>query len=556
MRKLDLSKLASSKEFEELCSEILKSEYPDGRSYDDTTGDHGIDFSRAKESVLYQFYYPSPSKVTDQTRKIKRKILQSINKVVSLKPKEWHLVIPCKAQRAVYTYLEKKQQENPTIHLEIIDETAIQVMLANHPPLHEVWLQRVYGGVDENLSAEAYAYKYRNRPDKLLSMGRDVAQAIKHWQYGELYHYVKIDHGKTGQSILNVHANTPEIAETHPIAIEGELRFEKGDPKLIEYQEFLADSTHTKKIRLSREHIANMRTTICGQLWHEMKDIEYLDIIPVEEPPRRIDIRFFDDHHCQIGALLDYRFTRKLTEESAELNCSKESGSACLVTIRVDFHSSSCGLNLEKNGKLSTAEQAYEFMLMVETLKKSRSIEIQLDGSNDMIELEKPASRLSKYERQMLDVAKKMKMISEMMRMEMPSILDVDYTPRDLETILIVFEILRTGKTTRKFTDFKLTLSKPDMEKVSGLRKGKHFRMKFMDRVEYKMLGMNLDMGEVTRYFHISIDDEAERTVQRYIEEGKGDLVLKLMAPENRNEVTDFYHRWHRKPSEIEAFEK
>lgn len=556
MKKIDLRLLSSAKDFEELCSELLKCEYSDGRSYDDATGDHGIDFSRGNERILYQFYYPEPCKVTEMTSKIKRKIQQSLKRVATLNPMEWYLVIPYKAQRAVYTYLQMKQEEYPEVHIDIIDETAIQILLAKHPPLHEVWIQRVYGGEDANLSAEAFAYKYRDRPDKLLRMGGDIAQALGHWKFGDLYHLVQTNDGKTGLSLLNIRPNTPEIAKSHPITIEWGMILDEHDPKLEEYKRFIEGDSDAKTLRINKEHIVNLSTKIGEVPWKMLDEIDFIEIIPLSMPPKKIDIKLYDGDHRQIDAFVDYRFTSKLKGAGLEMTCTRADNSVVRIVLEYDGVSRQLSMNLMKDLKLDSAHQAHEFMSKVVNLQKASLVELEIEGDENVHEFEKPKQRLRKHDKQMLDITNKLKLISEMMRTELPSILDMEHSQSDIDAVHAVYEILRKGKLVSKYREFTLTLSNPSDKVLSTWASGRHFRLKQTNCVEFTMLGVPLDMGEVSRYFHIEIDDETEKAIREYSDRGEGGLVLKMKAPEGHNEVVDFFHRWHKKPAEIEAFEK
>lgn len=554
MTRLNLELITNPRDFDQFCRELMKAVYPDSVSFDDSMGDDGIDCSRENGTILYQFYRPEPSSIPEKSKKIKRKILNTVKKVAERKPEELHFMIPCKTQEAVHNYLKKQQDRYCIPRMTIIDSTEIMVMLSQHLHIEQAWVRKTTD-VDYGITPAAVTYDKRDSPSGLLEIGSNIAKSIQPWKYGHLYSQKLELDSQTGTATWSMSANTPEIAKSHPLTIEGSLSVKRDDVITDRIREFLRTGKAKEPVVIEKQQIASMQVRIGSLPLELFGEVERMVLIPIVVP-RPIRIRLFDSKHLLIAELTDYEFVGDGNEEGATLTCQKQNDGVLIFRIELSEKQGTCNMKINKCEGLKNASEAFEFLSIVGQFNRAKVIEVWIDESKKLLELGKSIIRPSKYYSRMYQLTKKTKEISEILGISMPSILDRELTENDASGIEEVHQILITGKRRWLYSDFTATLSEINRDLVGKMKSGATYRIKQTGVLEYDLLGQQVSLGEVVRYFEVWIDDGAVELFRKLLYNEEASVQLKLKPPPEINECVEFYLNWHRKPKEREKYER
>lgn len=554
MSRLDLELIKNPRDFDQFCRELLKAMYPASISYDDSMGDGGVDCSREEGKILYQFYCPKPSSIPELSKKMERKILDTVKKVAKLKPEELHLMIPCQAQERVHNYLEKQRDRFGIPRMTIIDATAIMVMLSKHPHIEQAWV-RITTGVDYGITPAAVTYDKRDSPSELLEIGSSIAKSLQPWKLGHLYSQRLEFDSQTGSATWSMRANTPEIAKSHPLTIEGSFSVQRDDVITDGMREFLRTGVAKEQIVFEKQHIASMQAKIGPFPLDIFGEIEQMVLIPIVVP-RPIRIRLFDSKHLLIAELTDYEFVGDGNGEWVTLTCQKRKDGVLVFRMVISEKVGKCNMKIDKKEGLANSSEAFEFLSIVGQFNKAKLVEVWIDDSEKPLELGKNVIRPSKDYSRIYQLARKTKTISEMLNVPLPSILDRKLTEDDTRTIEDVHQVLSTGMRRGVFSEFTAKLSEINRELVSKMKSGTTYRVRQPGSFEYELLGQKLDMGSVVRYFEVIIDDEAEESLRKLLSNEESSVQLSLKPAPGRNECVEFFLKWHKKPSERDRYER
>jgi hypothetical protein len=541
-------------EFDAFCKELFKAEYPDSVFYDDSMGDGGVDCSRGDGKILYQFYYPEPTSVPEKTKKIKDKITRTLKKVSKRRPSEWYIVIPCDAQETVHNHLRKQEERYSGTKMGLIDRTAIMTMLRKHPYIENAWLTKTTG-IEQGVSPEAVTYGKRNDPAALAGIGAKIATSLRNWDYGHLYdHHIEIHSGKPGAR-WSLIPKSPEIAKEHPICIKGHLRYEKGEQIPEDVKQLLRTGQSSNRIMFRKEHIEDIDILIGSSPWRIFDEIESIELIPLHHK-KRVKILLFDGHHRKLDEYEDYEALGQKTENGWQLNCTNARKRLVDMKLDADVSSGICNMAFNVRRDIDDASKAYEALKILDRIMAARTIEIVPADEEKGLEFQKKRSRRNKNFIKIYELTKKLKEISEMMRVGFPSILAMQLSQDDVTSIEVVHGILITGIRSASFSEFSVVLSDPNSEILGKMKKGRVFRVKQTGSYEHKLLDRVVNLGEVVRYFEIQIDEGAESALYELESGNEQSVELSLSPPNGRDEVVEFFLDWHSNPEEREKYEQ